>query len=751
LSRELLFRDPPYPHPERLVRIEEKGADGKPAEVSLDDFLDFREGTERFAHMAAFRLRSFGLRSDHPASKTRVIQVGLVTSDFFRTLGVEPIEGRSFTFGEEVEEAPVIVVTKGLGERTGGTVLLNEEARTVVGVLPDSFHYPNFAGGPVPDAYVPLSHRDYGGKRGVRSLTAIGRLRETAAIEEAGAELDAIAHRVASVHPDTHAGYSASLTPLKRALADRNVVPVALLSSAALALIGIVVTNLASLFLAQLVSRGREMAIRASLGARPWHLFRLVFTETLLLTLTGAALGLGLGALLLASLPPLVSLLGGFVPAALDLGSEGFLGAGFLAAAVAFFAAALVPIVSPHSITRAMSRAPSLQRFRRTLVALQIALAVLLVSTAGLLARSFSRLLNVEPGFETKEVYAFGIGLPELVYDSDAKLLSFHHRLLDRILSIPGIESGGVGVGRLLSRGNPLGISFLPEGATAPSRDWPKVSARVASPGYLETLGVAVVRGRGFEWNDDREHPTVVLVNRAFEEAFFPQGALGKRLSLSWRAAGSPFEIVGVVSNTRQVAMSEPPLPEILLSLAQFPPEGAQYVFRTSRADPALGDSIRDAVDALDGRLETVTVRSLDPWVRESVQDRRLSLILASTLALAAAVLAALGVYGILACWVSSRSAEIALRMALGATGSRIRASVVREGLKLTLLGVALGSVASAFGARFLRSLLFEVSAADGTVWTLTLAVIAAVAVAACVGPAMQAASVAPAEALRRD
>ncbi|HEY7699170.1 MAG TPA: FtsX-like permease family protein, partial [Vicinamibacteria bacterium] len=537
-----------------------------------------------------------------------------------------------------------------------------------------------------------------------------------------------------------------------KALARRNVAPVVLLSAAGLALFGIVLTNLGSLFLAGLVARRREMAVRASLGARPRDLFRLVFFETLGLTVIGAALGLGVGAFFLESLPPFISLLGGFVPTKLSLGFEAFLGAGLVALAVSSFVAVLAHWTNPPSIQRTIARAPSLQRFRRALVAIQVALAVLLLQTTGLLGQSFSRLLSANPGFETNDVYSFGIGLPEVVYDSDAKMLSFHRRLMDRILSIPGIESGGVGLGRLLSRGNPLGISFLPEGEMAPARDWPKVSARIASPGYFETLGVALVRGRSLEWSDDRDHPPVVLVNRAFEDAFYREGgALGKRLSLSWRTDGSPFEIVGVVSNTRQVAMSEPAIPEIVLSLAQFPPEGAQYVFRTSRTDSALGDSVRAAVDGLDGRLQTVTVGSLASWVQESVQDERLSFVLATSLGLAATLLAALGVYGIVAYWVSSRDAEIALRMALGASGWRIRASVAREGMKLTFAGCALGFIAFAFAARLLRSLLFDVEPSNPAVWVVTVAATAVVTLLACVGPSVRAASMAPSEALRRD
>ena len=751
-SRELLFRDPPYPHPDRLLRIEETAPDGKPAEVALQNFLDFQEQTGSFAHMAAFRLRSFGLRTKDPSSKTRVIHVGLVTSDFFATLGTDLGEGRNFTLEEELAEAPVIVLAKAFGESPGGTVLLNEQARTVVGVLPVDFQFPNVSGGPIPEAFVPLSRRDYGGKRSLRSLIALGRLREAFTFQEAEAELDAVARRIASVHPDTNGGYGASLVPLKNALAGRNVAPVALLASSVLALLGIVLTNLASLFLARLVSRGPEMAVRASLGARPRDLFVLVFTESLLLTLVGAAFGLWVGALLLDSLPLLIGLLGGFVPAELDLGPEAFLGASLLAVAIAGFAAALVPWATPADIQKTTIRAPSLQRFRRALVVIQVALAVSLLSTSGLLGRSFSRLVAVDPGFETEGVYSFGIGLPEAVYDSESKMLSFHRLLVNRILSIPEVDSAGVGLGRILSRGNALAISFLPEGQSAPLREWPRASARLASPGYFETLGIPLVRGRGFTWEDDREHPPVVLVNRAFEEAFHDRsGALGRRIVLSWQPDGSPFEIVGVVSDTRQVALSEPAVPEMVLSLAQFPPEGAQYVFRTARQDSGIEGSVRAAVDGLDGRLQTVTVTSVVSWVGESVEDERLSLVLASALGGAASALAGLGIYGILAYWVSSRSAEIALRMALGASAWRIRASVAREGLALVFFGMALGSVAFAFGARLLRSLLFEVAASDASVGVMAAFAVAAVAAVACVGPSGRATATAPMEALRRD
>ncbi len=619
-------------------------------------------------------------------------------------------------------------------------------------MVPEGFQFPSATGGPIPDAFVPLSHRDYGGKRAVRSLTAIGRLRESIAIERAEAELDAVARRIASVHPDTNAGYGASLVPLKEALAGRNVLPVALLASSAMALFGIALTNLASLFLARLVSRGREMAVRTSLGARPRDLFALVFTETLLLTLAGAAFGLWLGGLLLDSLPPLISLLGGFVPVELDLGPEAFLGAGLLAAAIAGFAGTLLPWANPGFVPRTMASTPSLQRFRRALVVIQVGLAVLLLATSGLLGRSFSRLLSVDPGLETEGAYSFGIGLPEIVYDSDAKKLSFHRRLSSRILAIPGIDSAGAGLGRVLSRGNPLGISFLPEGRTAPIGEWPRASARLASPGFFESLGIPLVRGRGFTWEDDPEHPRVVLVNRAFEQAFYAdREALGERIVLSWESDGEPFEIVGVVSDTRQIALSEPAMPEIVLPLPRFPPEGAVYVFRTSRQDPGLADSVRAAVDDLDGRLEAVNVRPLDLWVSDSVADERLSLVLASALGGAATILAGLGIYGILACWVSSRSAEIALRMALGASEWSIRAFVAREGLKLACLGTGLGFIAFAFGARLLRSLVFEVDTSEGSVWILTAAAAVAVAGVACFGPARRAAATTPMEALRRE
>jgi predicted permease len=751
-SRELLFRDPPYPRPDRLVRIEEKGPDGKPADVSLPDFLDFQEGARSFERVAAFRLRSFGLRTSDPASRTRVIQVGLVTSDFFAILAVDLASGRSFTFEEEASEAPVIVLREALGVSPGETVLLNEEARTVVGVVSEGFAFPNVPFGPIPEAYVPLSHRDYGGKRAARSLAAIGRLRGEIGIEEAERELDAVARRIGRVHPDTNAGFGASLTPLKEALSRRNVLPIALLDASAVALLVIVLTNLASLFAARLASRAREMAVRASLGARPRDLFRLVFLETLVLTLAGALLGLWLGSLLLDSLPPVIARLGGFVPAELHLGPEAFAGAGLLAVAVASFVAALAPWRKETGVLRSRAEAPSLQRLRRALVAVQIALAVVLLQTSGLLGRGFSRLLSVDPGFHPEGLYSFGIGLPEIVYDTDAKMISFHRRLMERISSIPGIESAGLGVGQVLGRGNPLRVSFLREGESAPSRDWPRVSARLASPGYLQALEIPLLRGRGFRWEDDGERPQVVLVNQAFEKAFYDEeGALGKRVFLSWRPDGSPFEIVGVVADTRQVALSEPAMPEIVLSLARFPPEGAVYVLRTSRSDSALFDSVRAAVDGLDGRLETVNVRPVEPWVRESLSDERLSLSLASGLGGAAALLAAVGIYGILALWVASRNSELALRMALGASEIRIRASVAREGLKLTLLGMTFGFLAFAFVARFLRGWLFEVAPWDGPVVVATVAATLVLLSVACLGPSNRASAASPTDALRAE
>jgi putative ABC transport system permease protein len=762
-ARALLWSDVPYPAPGRLAMLEETGSNGTTTGISLQDFLDLRAGAPSVERAAAYRLRSFGWSPADSSARPAVIEVGLVTSDFFATLGIEPARGRSFTGEEELAEAGVIVLSHELARPLGATVLLNDEPRTVVGILPEGFRFPIARGylpgagaGIAPQAYIPISHRDYGGKRAVRSLAAIVRVNGSATLERARAELGAVASRLASSYPETNRGVGASVVPIRVALRSPNRRPLAFLGSGVLALVALVAFNLGGLLLAGLVGRGREVAIRLSLGARPRDVFAPVFAETLLATSAGAALGLVAARLALRSIPSLIELLGGFTSTRIVLGPEAPVVAFGMALATASAIAALVVRLGIGSNLESVLRSGSLTgrsllETRRAVVVAQVALAVLLVQCAGLLGRSLVRLASVDPGFETGGALAFGIGLPEARYDSDEKMVRFHRGLETMLGSIPGVEAAGASAGAQLSRGIPLRIGFRFEGSPLEKLDWPRVSARLASPGYLGSLGLALIRGRDLTWSDGGDRPPVALVNRAFERAFLRDGnAIGKRIEIAWQK-GALYEIVGVIGDVRQVDLRTEAEPEIVLSFARFPPEGAVYVVRTARRDPGLVDELRAAVDRIDGRLEEIRVRPLSSWVEESTARERLAAGLALVVSSTALGLAALGVYGILALAIVNRRREIALRLALGASPGAVRSLVASEAVRLALLGIGLGGAAFALLAPVLGSLAFELGPADVPTIVTTFGALLVALVAAAWAPVSKAVRTSPMDALRVD
>jgi putative ABC transport system permease protein len=743
---ELLLEKPPYPEPERLVTIDETDRDGKRLGTSLQGFLDYRAGTKSFESMAVYRLRTFGVGRAEPGARPLVVPVGLVTSDFFETLGVPLARGRSFTEEEERSEAPVIVLSSELGGEVGETVLLNEQARTVVGVFPEGFrfpiaegHSPGSGAGVDPKAYIPISHRDFGGKRHVRTLAAIARLKGGVALLQARAEIASAAERLASLYPETNAGLGASLRSLHETLSSANRRPVSYLALSALALLGIAGANLFGLSLARWLQRSGELSVRVALGAAPTRLFRLALGEILPPLAAGTALGLAVAASLLDLVPDVIALFGGFPGEPLSLGRASIAWAVASSLALAFVLAAPAARFAGRS-----ARPLGLLRARRALVVSQVALAVLLLSTATLLARSLKQLLVVDPGFTTESAFSFGLGLPEARYDSEEEMLRFHRALLSEIQTIDGVVTAGAGTGIRLSGDVSYRIRFALEGE-ALDVDAPSVSAHLASPGYFESLGVPLQKGRGLEWRDDLHRPRVVLVNRSFERAFFPGGdAIGRRLLLSWRSPahpeGSSFEIVGVVGDTRQASLSAPAEPQIVLSLAQFPPEGAVYVLRVAGPDPGLSDRVRAAVDRIDPGLQSIQLRPLSFWVSRSLSDERLSLGIAAAVSLAAALLAAVGIHAVLAFSVLERRREIAVRLALGATAAQARGLVVREGAGLALLGAVIGVFALLLVSPVLRRELYQIEPTDPAALVLTLLATALFALLACWRPSTTAA-----------
>lgn len=764
-AHQLLWKPLPYPEEERLVSLSEVEPAGAATGVALANMLDFREGAS-FDAMACYRRRTFGLRSG--SERAVVVPIGMITSDFFRALGVLPALGRSFTEAEERADAPVIVLGHELfmsyfagdARRLGETVLLNEKPLTIIGVLPEGFRFQMGDREP-PLAYIPLNHRDFGGKRAVRTLGVVARLDDGISFETAEAELDTIAMHLAEQFPDTSAGFRVRISPLRETLTNRNRAPLNLLAAAALGILLIVATNVGSLFIARFTARGREVGIRVALGAKRRHVVALFAAEGLVVGVAGAVAGLVIAQAVLQSMARVLPLLGGFAGVELALEPIGVL-SGVVAAAATVVLFALVPFLltlrgSTPSLLKSGSfvNAPAL-RLRSVMVVAQIGLGLLLLQTTLLLGKSFSRLTSVHPGFEAKSVVTFGIGIPEARYDTEAKLLQFHETLIRKLEAIPGVSAVGAGTGFRLTGRVPNRVSFRRESESIPIVEWPSVSARLASPDYFRALGIPVLRGRAFAWRDDADHPRVILVNRSFERAFFPDGgALGQRVVLSWRTPSNPrgsiYDVVGVVADARQLSLRDDAVPEIVLPITQFPVEGASYMIRSERSDAALVASVRESVDAVDATLELVQPRPMTYWIEESVSQERLSLVLAGLVGLSALVLAAVGIYGVLSFLVQRRRRELAIRMALGARSRHIGELVFGEGLRLTLAGAILGVVGFALFARLLESQLFGVGLVDTSSGLASFVVLITVAGLASTLPSKTAVQTSPLELLRED
>src|SRR5580658_723637 len=493
----LLLKPLPYPQPQRLVALHETALDHKPRDVAEANLLDWRARSTLFEAMAAYRPRSFGLTFGERDAVT-VIQTGMAMADFFRVAAVPPSIGRTFTETEETAEARVTVLTDRLWlqlfagdpHAIGRTAELNEEPYTIIGVMPPDFEYP--MGAVLPDAFIPLSRRDYCCGR-LGSLAAAARLKRGVSVERARAELESLAAGVAAEHPDTNRGRSASLEPLAEQMTGARREPLLLLLGAASLMLLIACANVCGLMLARWLARAHEVAIRASLGAGWRQIAGPFFAEAAVLSVAGTGCGLFAASLVLRAIPRFIP---GPAPEPLHLNAAAFA----FAAGLAVIAAALLGVLplwfarrtDLYSVIKAGGRADSSRpgALRGALVVAQVALSVMLLLSAGLLLRSFLHLVNSSPGFETAHAFRFGIGIPEKRYDTERKEIEFHHQLLQKLKTIQGVAAAGA-AGRFPLRGETgLGSSFQIAGSNIPAPQRPRASINVASPGYFAAMGI---------------------------------------------------------------------------------------------------------------------------------------------------------------------------------------------------------------------------------------------------------------------
>ena len=762
--RGVLLAELPYADPNRLVRVYSKVERGM-VSVSPADFKDWRLQSTRFSTLAASSEGTVNLTGTGTAERFTQARV---SSNMFQLLGVRVALGRAFAPGEDVPDAPrVVILSDGLWRSRFGAdpaivgkwIRLDDFPTEVIGVAPPEMRYPS----PV-DLWLTtrFSARDLSdGNRGSRWIDVVGRLAPGATREQAQSEMNAIARRLELQDPKHNAGYSTKLLLLRDDMVG-GVRPALIILLAAVGFVMLIAcANVASLMLGRTAARESELAVRTALGAGRGRLVRQLLTESCCLALAGGVLGL---ALALAGTRLLLSLAPSDIPRLYNVRTDATvllftvgttaLAALFFGAVPAFQASGADTVLHLRTGDRGSRSRPGSARARNVLVVAEITLALMLLVGAGLLIKSFERLRDVNPGFTAARVSTFTVTLSPVKYETLEQQRTFSTTLLEAVHRIPGVDSAALTFGLPLS-GTSFQLSYVVQGRPAPPPNAePRAQVRIVSPGYFATVGIPLVRGRVFSEADRPGNPRTMVVSEETVRRYFPgEDPIGKHIDFGWNRDGDHLagEIVGVVGDVRQHGLSEDVTPHIYAAWDQWPIDEITVVMR-SRGDPAVAlKAARATVLSLDGDLPVYDVFTLETMVDRALGQPRFYVLLLSIFAVLAVVLAVVGIYGVIAYTVQQRTREIGIRIALGASRERVVAMVVRRGLILALAGIAFGSAGAYAVSRVLQSLLFGVGARDPFTFLAVAALLGAVALLASWLPARRAARVDPLAAMRAE
>jgi predicted permease len=760
----VLLEPLPFPHPERLILVVDSAPRlGFPRfSSSPPNFRDWRQQTRTFATLDAFNTDHFNLAG---GARPVAVAGAAVTGDFFRTLGIAPLHGRLFLPEDDRPGAePVAVVSYDLWKtRFGGDpravgrrIVVDGRLRTVVGIAPRGCRFPRQTA-----VWLPLA-LDYAKEnRGAHYLTVLGRLRPEVGVRQAQADMSAIAGRLERLYPDANAAWGVRLEPLHERLVADIKPALVLLERAVWVVLLIACANVANLLLARMSARGREIAVRAALGAGRGRLMRQVVAETVVLFLCGGALGLLLawsGTRALLALDP------GAIPRAETVGLDGrvllyalavSLAAGVLVGLAPAFAASGLSLQGAlKEGGRAVAGGGRGRLLRNGLVAGEVALALALLIAAGLLLRSFARLQSVRPGFDPHGVMTAVLSLPEVKYPDDARQAQFFDQLLERVRALPGVERAATVFPLPLSgAGNTL--QFVVAGRPKPAATAaPSADVMGISPDYFRAMSIPLLAGRGFSGQDRVGSQQVVIVSRTMARQIWPgESPLGKRITFDDESGPKAkwLTVVGLVGDVRAAALRKEPRPQAYWPQLQRPFSQVALVLRTSRPPARLVEPVRQVVLALDRDLPLDRVQTLEAVVADSLSSNRAKTRLIGIFGALALVLAAAGIYGLVSYTVAQRTHEIGIRMALGAGRGEVLGMVIRQGMVLVAAGLAMGLAASWAAGRLVADQLFEVSAADPLTYAGVPLVLAAVALIANWLPARRAAAIDPLEALRSE
>ena len=768
----VILRPLPYQAPERLAMVKEwiPKAVPDPIPVCAPDVVQFQTQNQTFQSLAGFWGTTFDF--DDGGKPTR-LTVERVSASLFATLGTQPLIGRTFTAEEDRPGHLVAILSYGFWERQfggrreviGRSVTLNRQPYVVIGVMPRGAVFPvvGMEQGEAADVFIPMAFtpEELAGVGDNFNFSVVGRLKAGVNVEQATADLQKIARQIEETTYPVAVRSQIELNALALPLTEQVVGKVRRLLLLLLGAVGFVLLigciNIGNLLLVRAADREREIAVRLALGASRWRLLRQLVAENLLLTLAGATLGLMLAYwttdALLALMPKDVPL---FHEVGLNLAVLGFTVGLAVVTGVAF---GILPVLtgSPRDVNEALKEGGRTgtegmehQRLRGTLVVAEVALAMVQLVGAGLLLRSFQRVVETDPGFRPEQVLTASLSLPGSQYKEEAQIKSFYQRLMQRLRQLPGTKAAGASTDLPLEAG--WTHLFTVEGyQPPPGAELNRCNHSVILGDYLQTMGVPLIRGRYFTEQDNEKSEHALIVSESLARRYWPkEDAMGKRLKWGPGDSKDPWlTIVGVVGDVKPRGLDLETTPHTYEPYLQNPGDSLNVAVRTPAEPGSMAAALRAAVWSIDPHLAVARVRTMDQVIRESTSPRRFSLLLVGSFALLALLLAGVGIYGVISYSVMRRVHEIGVRMALGAQEGDVRALVLRQSAALLGAGVAIG-VAGALGVtRLLESFLYEVKPTDPLTFLSVVLALAGVALMACWVPARKATRVDPVVALR--
>ena len=766
----VLLRSLPYPDPHQLVLMFNVPLQQPDAlsGLSYRDFALCREQNRVFSEMAGNAFHDLTLTG---ADEPSIVNAAAVTPEIFPLLNAKPLAGRTL-LPEDGKQgaAPVAVLNENLWRSRfgsnptliGQSIMLDKRSFTVVGILPASFRYPD--GAPRQDVWISVAQDPLFGPRisepGVRLVVGIGRLKPGVSLTQAQAEMNILGARLAKEFPAQDSGFTIRIEPYRQVVVG-NVKSVLLILLGAVGLLLLIAcANIANLLLSRGTSRAREIAVRIALGAGRARIVRQLLTESALLGLLGGLAGVLLAASSVWSLRP-------FLPADVIQISPIHVGGPVLAFALLLSLAAVLAFgLAPALLAMASNLQTNFkeggertgqrggQRVRSFLAIAEISLAMVLLVAGGLLMRSFALVTSVNPGFDPTNVIEAEVSLPQFQYSMPQQWTAFSNELLARLHAQPGLRDSALAAPLPMDRQGQanLGFSIVGDPPLLPGKS-NTADYTTVSPDYFRVMRIPLLRGRFFSEQDSPSNPNVAIISETLARRYFPnQDPIGRQMRFGFPPNSNVSrEIIGVVGDLRDVALSRKPGPMMYVPFAQAPLYGGEVVVRSSLSASSVAAGIRQTVQSIDKDLPVTDVESFPEAVGASVAQERFRTLLMSSFSGIALILAAVGIFGVISYSASQRTHEIGIRMALGAQQRTVLRLILGQGAKLALLGLGAGAVAALLLTRLMTSLLYGVSATDPLTFGTVAIVLLGVAVTACYIPARRAMRVDPMVALRHE